>query len=338
MQWVETLSLSAAQANVMNYLGHRINNECICWPSRGRISLGTKLSERTISRVFGNLENRQILKIDRTRDKAGRLRYKTIELCIPSAFLSRNKAPNDTVSLGPSDTLSNSPGEPSDTVAHRSIQLLDNYSEEEKIEAKIAVTENFGYSSPIKNNSNFGEKKQIIVIKDEDRQSLFAGIGTLLHSNDVGYEIDKWASDDLKPLLDACILVSRYMDSCAKGSPKARVAFWHELGRIHYPTLARFSVKHKLPAGQCRHLNQFFDQTKQQGCAILVSIFANWPGALASVEWKSWGDNPPRVPEIEYVALDLKSFINFWVHEFKAIEFDSNIERTRILTRLGISA
>lgn len=258
MQWVENLSLSAAQANVMNYLGHRINNECVCWPSRGRISLGTKLSKRTISRVFGNLEDRQILKIDRTRDKAGRLRYKTIELCIPSAFLSRNKAPNDTVSLGPSDTLSNSPGEPSDTVAHRSIQLLDNYSEEGKIEAKTAVTDNFGYSSPIKNNSNSGEKKQTIIIKEEDRQSLFAGIGTLLHSNDVDYEIDEWAGD-LKPLLDSCILVSRYMDSCAKGSPKARVAFWHLLGRIHFPSLPRFAK------------NTSFPQSSQKNCMAYLT-------------------------------------------------------------------
>ena len=123
MQWVETLSLSAAPANVMNYLGHRINNECVCWPSRGRIALGTKLSERTISRVLRNLEDRQILKIERKRDKAGRLRYKTIELCIPSTFLSRNKKPSDTTSHGPSDTQSNSPGEPSVTVAHRSNNL-----------------------------------------------------------------------------------------------------------------------------------------------------------------------------------------------------------------------
>ena len=333
MQWVETLSLSAAQANVMNYLGHRINNECVCWPSRGRISLGTKLSERTISRAFRNLQDRQILKIERTRDKAGHLRYKTIELCIPSAFLSRNKKPSDTVSLGPSDTLSISPGEPSDTVAHRSIQLLDNNSEEEKIEAKTAVTEKFGYSSPNKNNSNFGKKKQTIVITEEDRQNLFAGIGTLLHSNDVDYEIDGCTSD-LKPLLDSCILVSRYMDSCANGSPKARVAFWHSLGRIHYPHLPRFGKKHRLPAGQSNQLHRIFDAAGRMACPMLASAFANWGAAAAKTD-PEYLDSKPKVPEIEYLQSWFKGFYQFWSSEFNRVELESDAMRMRVITRLG---
>lgn len=59
-------------------------------------------------------------------------------------------------------------------------------------------------------------------------------------------------------------------------SPKARVAYWHAIGRLFYPALPRFMSPHRLTPLHSNAVHDVFRQLEHTGTYVLAWAFANW--------------------------------------------------------------
>jgi hypothetical protein len=295
MEIVETTELSSTEASVLLYLAHRIDENLSCWPSRERIAAGTKFSVRSVSRALSALRKRRLVEITYRRDAGGRTRFKDIRLCFPRHHLS---LPSDSATRGPSDTEGRKIEEPGDTLAYRNIQALDKQSEELKEDVKTTQTNSVDLISPSgKEDKNFFSGKNDPSLSVEidniaNSYALEAGVATLPFPHHYSFTLAHESRYDQK-LLEGCALVSSFLEACAKGSPKARVAFWHELGRLQYPQLPRYREKHKIPYLQLKELNAVFNALGRAACPVLASLFANWECAVGYVNVV---EDPPDLP------------------------------------------
>lgn len=335
MESVEAIELSSTEAAVLLYLAHRIDANLSCWPSRERIAAGTKFSVRSVSRALSALRRRELVEITYRRDSGGRTRYQDIRLSFPKHLLS---APGAFVARGPNDTEGKNIEEPGDTLAYRNIQFIDKQSEELKEDVKTTQTDSVDLISRSgeENKDLFSGKNDPSLSVEIDNiansYALEAGVATLPFPHHSNFTLAHESRYDQK-LLEGCALVSSFLEACAKGSPKARVAFWHELGRLQYPQLPRYRERHKIPYLQSKELHAVFNALGRIACPVLASLFANWEWAVGHV---NVAEDPPRVPEIPYIWERLRDFQNFWASLFSEAVFESSAEKREVIEVLGI--
>lgn len=334
MEWIEKLSVSPPEANVLLYLSHRVDAKMSCFPSRGRIAMGTKLSERTVSRVLANLESMQILKVIRTREKNGHLKFKQIKLLMPGYCQLSPALKDVTVSPGPCDTESNNELYLGDTLSQVNIQSLDKYSEEEKIETKMVAIEQVDCSDSSLTEVGKGEEGKSTI--PESFNSLM-GLGmagvlypekcTIVHSG-VGKELSRITAGNL--------LVRQYAEACSKGSPKARVAFWHAIGRLYFPHLPRFSKRHKLTPNHSACLHQVFDDLESLACPVLASLFSGRVVIASQTSSLSgYSGQYPTVPDPEFIKLNIDQLRAFWLEKLRALRMESEEDWQKVSLWLG---
>lgn len=116
--------------------------------------------------------------------------------------------------------------------------------------------------------------------------------------------------EDTKRLIAASKLASNYSVACTNGNPKARVRFWHECGRLFYPTLPRFAKNHKISPGQNKPLHDLFDTLGSSACYVIAFIMANWP--------KDWPKKAPDLSELEGTGGD--QFHSAWLKELSSVQ------------------
>jgi hypothetical protein len=76
---------------------------------------------------------------------------------------------------------------------------------------------------------------------------------------------------------------------------------------------------------------------KQQACPMLASLFSDWH-AIGEKVARQAGEDPPPVPEIDYIMCELEAFLRYWRGRLGAVQFSTEAERQQVFVWLGLDA
>jgi len=107
------------------------------------------------------------------------------------------------------------------------------------------------------------------------------------------------------------LLAQKYSAAC-KTSPKARAAFWYELGRLYFPDSPKFRTDHRLSYSHTQILNELFTAMPTTGCYVFDHVMENWP---TEGKYKSPSLNVLEEHGAAYLYSDWKKFTDRKVME-----------------------
>lgn len=321
MEWIESLPISAPQSGILYYLAHRLGADYSCTPGCQRIAVAVKLHRNTVIRSLKELESSGIVAVNRARSRKGNTYYKKITLNVPAQYRPGRHKPSTGPVFGVSRRGVLTPADASTSVGPKSIQHRENkYSGEIEEETrygnpdlKISVArgqtkkKTSEGNSPRRNhvvekgeiNKPIVNRDQIYLLREEDRVAARAivwwevfgkqsanqlvGQSQLVNGKLIPGEVELHT----RRVIDASVLAADYRESCLK-APKARIAFWHQAGRLFYPQLRQFREDHRLTKLSSDQFHNAFSYLNTSACYVIGWLMANWQ-QLAKEEYKRYG-------------------------------------------------
>ena len=275
-EWIEQLDcVSSTEAAVLLYLTHRIDQTCRCRPSRQRISHGIKLHRNTVTRAIQSLEQKGIVRVWRERSRKGNTFYRQIEINSGATAVR----PGDTVGTRPVPGASTFP-----VLTNGSVSTAEVFQKEatggKKIQLDLGVEGEMPLAARVERSQPISAiqtapgnptedidpiERPVYAVRPVDELAIATVVWwDLFHLDAYGKKI--CVQGQLRPeplserqakIIQASMLASDYWKGAIR-APRARVAYWHALGRLFYPTLPRFASAHRLSALQAKSLHGIF--------------------------------------------------------------------------------
>lgn len=309
MEWIERLeAVSSVEASMLLYFAHRIDQRGDCLPGRPRIAKATKLHPNTISRAIHSLERKQLISVRRSRSKKGNRFYERISVNVPLLPRAAVADAGTTLEFSPDSA----PVPAQDEAEHQRSALKESLidgriQEEVRIEAKAELASVSEFATP---------PPKLTVHRHAENTQCPSSYYRVSHADELAIEAMVWwdlygaragdcpigrvaAGGQVLPLdlrdrqaIRASRLAADYWNASQR-SPKARVAYWHEIGRLYHPPLPRFGRAHRLSALQSKHLHSMHACLGRPATYVIAWAFANWGGLHDMHEYK--GPTPEAI-------------------------------------------
>lgn len=313
MEWIESLDIPAPQASILLYLAHRLDQKYICSPGCPRIASAVKLHRNTVIRALQGLERSGYLSVKRSRSRRGNVYYRQVEVHVPSEYRPSSKDVGPGPVLGVSNNAMPTPPKVSTRAVCRNSQRIDRkYSAENKLEGRFTDTTLPGsVDNPRKNilresrrsipSRIRGEKNaesaddvpgssddsRFYVVGEDDRAALAALVWWEISGKKVGqrpiYESRRVNGKQvvapvtrrMNHLIKTSYLAAKYFDGCRK-TARARVAYWHRIGRLFFPDLPQFKEDHRFSHWDSDNLNSLWRKIGPCAVYVIAWTMANW--------------------------------------------------------------
>ena len=266
-RWIRELDIKPSEAAVLSAIKHYADTDGAASVGRTTLSNDTKYAPETVSRAITNLVKMGVLFVDYAVTKQGNLRYQKLQI---------RWQPDDVGSLGYVE-VSDAGSSGQVTEAHQKYLTIDKSLHlDTELEPKMGAS-GACKVNPCISEKETGEEKQNQLVEEKDSDGNVTNYGA-----------------------PSAQLIENYGKAAVRGSPKARVALWHQLGRVHFPNLPRFHPNHKLTNGQSQILHSIFDWWGEDTPEILAFGLRNWEPIDEHIRMHAVGWEPPTRPDPEH--------------------------------------